>query len=464
MWFQHPGFSDNIDMTSPSSASNSSIATSPRLLAANLVNAVLLDGHSLTTSLNHLRTSRNARVAADPRELAAAQNLAYGVLREAGRLRFFLARLTQRPVQPEALTGHLLVGLHELDAGLSPAYAAVNETVSVAANRFPRARAFVNAVLRNFQRQREELVQAAGKDPEARWNFPAWWLTRLQTEYPDKWQDIVNAQNTHPPLTLRVNLRRTTFQAYCEELSAAGLEYHLPTPDPLAAALTLLTPVPVAELPGFADGRVSVQDLGAQWAAALLDVSDGMRVLDACAAPGGKTGHLLELAELDLLALDSDAHRLQRVKENLDRLGLTRKPDVKLLAEDAAKPSLWWDKTPYDRILLDAPCTASGVVRRHPDGKWLKREEDMQHLAREQARLLEALWPLLKSGGKMLYATCSLFQAENSEQIAAFLARHADARIEPLEFVDTNQRSLMPTALLPSAEMDGFFYARLLKT
>lgn len=447
-------------MTSPTPASS----TSPRLLAANLVNAVLLDGYSLTTSLTNLRASQLACTTAEPRELAAAQNLAYGVLREAGRLRFFLARLTQRPVQPVALTGHLLVGLHELDAGLSPAYAAVNETVSVAANRFPRARAFVNAVLRNFQRQREELDQAAANDAEAHWNFPAWWLARLQAEYPANWQDIVNAQNTHPPMTLRVNLRRSTLHAYCDELTAAGLDYHLPTPDPSAAALILLTPVPVAELPGFADGRVSVQDLGAQWAGTLLDVADGMRVLDACAAPGGKTGHLLELAELDLLALDSDAHRLRRVQENLDRLGLAEMPGVKLLAEDAAKPSLWWDRTPFDRILLDAPCTASGVVRRHPDGKWLKRAEDMQHLAREQARLLEALWPLLKSGGKMLYATCSLFQAENSEQITAFLARHADARIEPVEFAGPNQRSLMPTALLPSAEMDGFFYARLLKT
>jgi 16S rRNA (cytosine967-C5)-methyltransferase len=460
-------------MTSPA-ASTPSHAPSPRLLAANLVNAVLLEGLSLTTSLANLRASRglftkakaNSTADIDGRELAAAQNLAYGVLREAGRLRFFLAQLTQRPVQPDALTGHLLVGLHELDAGLSPAYAAVNETVDVAARRYPHARAFVNAVLRNFQRQRETLEQAARRNPEALWNFPNWWLQRLQTEYPSNWQDIVRQLNARPPMTLRVNLRRITRDDFCAQLTAAGIEYRLPDGDPAGAAVILKIPLPVAELPGFAAGLVSVQDLGAQWAAPLLDVAAGMRVLDACAAPGGKTGHLLETANLDLLALDSDAGRLGRVRENLDRLGLSNQPGstVRLLAEDAGNPERWWDRKPFDRILLDAPCTASGVVRRHPDGKWLKRAEDMQHLAREQAGLMEALWPLLQPGGKMLYATCSLFKAENSEQISTFLARHADARIEPVASASPGETPLMPTTLLPSEDMDGFFYARLLKT
>jgi len=445
--------------------------TSPRLLAANLVNAVLLEGVSLTASLADLRARLSSNSGFDGRDIAAAQNLAYGVLREAGRLRFFLARLTQRPLQPVELTGHLLVGLHELDAELSPAYAAVNETVSVAAQRYPFARAFVNAVLRNFQRQRETLVLAARQNPEARWNFPNWWLQRLQAEFPSNWQEIVSQLNARPPMTLRVNLRQTTRADFCAQLEAAGIEYRLPENDPGAAAVILTSPIPVSELPGFAAGQVSVQDLGAQWAAPLLDVAAGMHVLDACAAPGGKTGHLLESAELDLLALDSDASRLGRVRENLDRLGLTNLPatNIRLLAADAGKPSLWWDETPFDRILLDAPCTASGVVRRHPDGKWLKRADDMQHLADEQSRLLEALWPLLKSGGKMLYATCSLFQAENSEQISAFLTRHEDASIEPVDFAGPSKAELMsttvmPTTLMPTEDMDGFFYARLLKT
>ncbi len=435
---------------------------SPRLLAANLVNAVLLDGYSLTATLANLRAG-----SADGRELAAAQNLAYGVLREAGRLRFFLAQLTERPVLPEALLGHLLVGLHELDAELSPAYAAVNETVDVAARRFPRARAFVNAVLRNFQRKREALVQAARANPEAHWNFPTWWLQRLQAEYPAEWEDIVTTLNTRPPMTLRINRRQTTLAEYSAMLTAAGLEHR----EVGEYGLILANPVPVAELPGFralpehTAGLVSVQDLGAQWAAPLLDARAGMRVLDACAAPGGKTGHLLECAELDLVALDNDAGRLHRVQENLDRLGLSGLPgaNIRLLADDAGKPSLWWDQQPFDRILLDAPCTASGVVRRHPDGKWLKRAEDLQHLTREQARLLEALWPLLKPGGKMLYATCSLFKAENTDQVTAFLARHADARLEPVEWSGVHEGRL-EGQLLPSPNTDGFFYARLHKT
>jgi len=317
---------------------------------------------------------------------------------------------------------------------------------------------------------------AAAQNPEAHWNFPTWWLQRLQAEYPSDWEDIVTALNNRPPMTLRVNRRQITLADYRARLDAAGLA-HRTLGD---AALMLTTPVPVAELPGFADGMVSVQDLGAQWAATLLDVTSGMHqslarrfrkaaepptaplhVLDACAAPGGKTSHLLERADLDLVALDSDAGRLRRVQENLDRLGLARLPgaSIRLLAEDAGKPSLWWDKRPFDRILLDAPCTASGVVRRHPDGKWLKRAEDMQHLAREQSRLLEALWPLLKSGGKMLYATCSLFKTENTEQVAAFLARHPDARSEPIAMPGAREGQF-----IPGPDTDGFFYARLLKT
>lgn len=434
-----------------------SLPPSPRLLAANLVNAVLLNGYSLTTTLANLRLGSSA----EGRDLAAAQNLAYGVLRQAGRLRFFLAQLTQRPVQPDDLNGHLLVGLHELDAGLSPAYAAVNETVDVAARRYPHARSFVNAVLRNFQRRRAELEQAAQRNPEAHWNFPPWWLVRLQAEYPAAWEAIVTSLNTRPPMTLRVNQRRTTLADYRALLNEAGLEHR----EIGAFALLLHTPVPVAELPGFENGLVSVQDLGAQSAAPLLAVTSGMRVLDACAAPGGKTSHLLESADLDLVALDNDAGRLRRVQENLDRLGLTHLPGsrIRLLAEDAGKPSLWWDQTPFDRILLDAPCTASGVVRRHPDGKWLKRAEDMQHLAREQSRLLEALWPLLKTGGKMLYATCSLFKAENTDQVTAFLARHPDARREAVENLGAHDGQ-PGGQILPSPDTDGFFYARLHKT
>lgn len=421
--------------------------SNPRFLAADLVNAVLLDKRGLTQALVTMR----AEVNADPRVWSAAQNLAYGTLRQAGRLRFFLSRLVGRPLKPADLLGHLLVGLHELDGTDTPTYAVVNETVALAALRHPGAKSFVNAVMRNFDRRREALAREAEMSPEARWNFPEWWLDRLRGEYPRHWQAIVTAQNAHPPMTLRVNRRRADTAIALDRLAEAGCPGRQTGP----WAITLDRPIPVAELPGFSEGYVSVQDLGAQWAAPLLDAGDGMRVLDACAAPGGKTGHLLELADLDLIALDSDAGRLERVRENLDRLGLS----ARLLAADAGNPGTWWDERPFDRILLDAPCTASGVAGRHPDAKWLKRPGDMQQLCGEQSRLLEGLWPLLKPGGKMLYATCSLFGAENARQVAAFLARHPDARIEPVDPPGGREGQL-----LPDPDSDGFFYARLLKT
>jgi 16S rRNA (cytosine967-C5)-methyltransferase len=424
--------------------------SNPRFLAASLVNRVLLDKRSLTQALADGRAGAEARNL-DARAASTAQALAYGTLRQAGTLRYYLSRLVGRPLEPGDLLGPLLVGLYELDGGDSPAYAVVHETVDLAARRHPRARNFVNAVLRNFQRRQKALRADARADPEARWNFPAWWLRRLRDEYPRDWEAIVTVQNSHPPMTLRVNRRRTTPESMLASLAEAGIPARQTGP----WAVTLERPLPIAELPGFAAGLVSVQDLGAQWAAPLLDVGDGMRVLDACAAPGGKTGHLLELATLDLVALDSDAGRLDRVRQNLERLGL----GATLLAADAADPGSWRDGRAFDRILLDAPCTASGVARRHPDGKWLKRAEDMQHLGEEQTRLLDALWPLLKPGGKMVYATCSLFNMENNAQVAAFLQRHPDARRETHDPPGAREGQL-----LPGPDTDGFFYARLHKT
>lgn len=416
-----------------------------RSLAADLVAAVLQDRRSLTAALAGARN-----LGPDPRLLAAAQDLAYGVLRHYGRLRFFLDRLLSKPLSDIELTGFLLVGLFELDRTDAAAYAVVNETVAAAAQRFPKARGLVNAVLRNFQRRQEELAGLVECDAVAQWNFPKWWIKRVQADWPEHWQAILGSAAGHPPMTLRVNRRRTTAAEYQAHLAAEGIEAAQTGP----WALTLAKPVPVAALPGFAGGAVSVQDLGAQAAVALLDCADGMRVLDACAAPGGKTGHLLEAHDLDLLALDSDPGRLARVRENLDRLGLA----ARLMAADAGAPAAWWDGRPFDRILLDAPCSASGVVRRHPDGKWLKRVSDVESLTKEQDRLLEALWPCLGSGGKLLYATCSVFRQENMARVQAFLGRHPDARLDALT---------LPGAIdgqwLPDPQHDGFFYARLVK-
>lgn len=421
------------------------MAATARELAADLVNEVLLDGRSLTAALEA------ARAGGDPRRLADAQDLSYGVLRNLGRLRFFLRRLTGRPVSPAELAGPLLVALYELDGRDTPAYAAVNEAVELVGRRYPRARGFVNGVLRNFPRQRGQLVTAAAEDPEARWNFPGWWIDKLRASYPDSWQEQLAAMNDHPPMTLRVNRRRASPVQYQAMLDAAGLVWRQTG----EWALTLATPVRVTELPGFAEGLVSVQDLGAQFAAPLLQCDNGMHVLDVCAAPGGKTAHLLECHDLDLLALDIDATRLARVGDNLRRLGL----DAVVVAADAGNPARWWDGRPFDRILLDAPCTASGVARRHPDGKWLKRCEDVNELAAQQARLLDAVWPLLRQGGKLLYATCSLFPEENGGQVEAFLARHEDAGLDTISLPGSASGQLRP-----DSDHDGFFYARIVKT
>jgi len=408
--------------------------------AAHVLEAVLHHGRSLDRALEALRLEGRTR--------AAAQDLSYGVLRRYGLLDGLAKQLLQRPPNDPVTVYLLLIGLHELLQGQTPAYAAVNETVAAAP---PRLRGLVNAVLRNFQRRRDELLETARQDPVARWDHPAWWIERLQAQHPQDWQAILTAANGHPPMTLRVNRRSTSLEDYLAELRATGIEAQQ-TGD---WALTLARPLGVADLPGFAAGRVSVQDLGAQYAAPLLDCADGMRVLDACAAPGGKTGHLLELHDLDLTALDLDAGRLRRVEQNLTRLGLS----ARLLAADAGRPEAWWDGVPFDRILLDAPCTASGVARRHPDGKWLKRATDATALARRQAQMLAALWPLLRRGGTLLYATCSLFREENRDQVEAFLGHRPDARVEAIALPGGRRGQL-----LPDEHHDGFFYARLVKT
>jgi 16S rRNA (cytosine967-C5)-methyltransferase len=393
------------------------------------------------------------------------QALAFHALRWLGAAEVVRRRLAAKapPAEVDAL---LLTALALLWPPGDPPYAEhtlVDQAVAAATRRVPRSAGFVNAVLRRFGREREVVVAAALADPLARFNHPAWWLDRLRADWPELWPAIADADNVHPPMTLRVNVRRTTAAEYVAALTAEGIDAHALG----GAAIGLVSPVPVTRLPGFVAGLVSVQDANAQRAAPLLlarPLAPGARVLDACAAPGGKTAHLLELAELDLLAIDRDPSRLARVDQTLARLGLRAETRV----ADAGTPAAWWDGRRFDAILLDAPCSASGIVRRHPDVRWLRRAGDLPALAATQARLLDALWPLLAPGGRLLYVTCSVFRSEGSAQIDAFLQRAGDAALaasppSPGQLLPLPDNDETPPSPRFSGAADGFFLALLEK-
>ncbi len=404
---------------------------------------------------------------------AGVQALAFHVWRNAGRAEALRQQLAAK--RPPPMVDALLCTALALawDSAHAPydAFTLVNQTVE-AAKRHPPTRAsanFLNACLRRFLREREALIAATDSNPSAVWNYPAWWIARVQRDHPTAWQTILQMGNQQAPMSLRVNRQKTSVAAYQALLEAAGIDVKIQektavTPEYSAeSAIILGKPVPVQRLPHFADGWVSVQDVAAQIAAPLLlqNVLEApattsaapLRILDACAAPGGKTGHLLELApaHATVLALEIDEKRIPRIHDNLRRLGLT----AQVTAANAAQLATWWNGQLFDAILLDAPCTASGIVRRHPDVRWLRRESDVAQLAAMQRNILEQLWTTLRSGGRLVYCTCSVFRAEGSEQINAFLARHADAALLP-----SSGHLVAETA---HADYDGFFYALLEK-
>jgi len=406
-----------------------------------------------------------------PAQRGAIQDLAYGALRQYGRGDFLLGRLLRAPLDEPGdklnLRAMLLAALYRLEARPEDAHTTVDQAVNAAA-RIGRGqfKALANAVLRNRLRQAESLLADAAADPVASLQYPPWWIEKIRSTYPEQWQDILAVGNGHPPMTLRVNRRRgdaATYLAYLNDIGIGARQLD-------ASAILLDRPQGVDKLPGFFDGLVSVQDWGAQRAALLLDAQPGQRVLDACAAPGGKTTHILECADVELLALDTEPQRAARIDENLSRLNLR----AQVKAADCRAVDSWWDGRPFDRILADVPCSASGVVRRHPDIKWLRREVDLAGFARSQREILEALWHVLAPGGKMLYCTCSLFPQENELQVAAFVQRHADALRLPTaeagaaadqEEIEEGrgEERFLYRQLLPQAEHDGFFYALLQK-
>ena len=418
-----------------------------QLAAGQIVQQVLTDGRNLNQVLEKSLRKKSVWT---PAQRAALQDLSYGTLRFYGQLRSILALLLHKPMLDQRIYYVLLVALYQLQYSKAAHHAVVDHAVRSAQMLNVKVSGLVNAILRNFLRSRDALLEQAAQNAEGKYSYPQWWIDELNAQYGERAAAILEAGNQHPPMTLRVNQRRNTTADYLMQLTQHDLSSRLVAPD----ALQLDKPVPVDRLPGFFDGMVSIQDAGAQYAARLLDIHDGMRVLDACAAPGGKTAHILELADAEMVAVDKDTDRLQRVAENLQRLQLT----AQLVVGDAAEPDVWWDGKPFDRILADVPCSASGVVRRHPDIKWLRRSTDIAGFAAQQLDILRALWRLLAQDGKLLYATCSVFHQENEQVVASFLAQQPDARRLPAALPDNIQGQL-----LPDDQHDGFFYALLQK-
>lgn len=396
----------------------------------------------------------------DERDRAFVQALCYGVLRWLPRLRFQLSQLLDRPLRDtdRDLEYLLLCGLYQLFELRTPDHAAVDASVDSAGELGkPWAGKLINAVLRRAARERTTLIDSVRAHPAAEYAHPKWLLKKLQRAWPDDWRTIVTANNQHAPLCVRVNTGRVSVADYAARLEAAGLSGQ---PHPHAPQALLVTPAVAAEaLPGFHNGEVSVQDAAAQLAAGLLDLQPGQRVLDACAAPGGKTAHMLEVepALAEVVALDVAAERLERVRGTLQRLALT----ADLVCADAAKPLHWWHGQPFDRILLDAPCSGTGVIRRHPDIKYHRDSTSVTAAAERQRELLAAVWPLLARGGKLLYVTCSVLPEENADIIDAFTGQQSDARLLPVAG-DWGRPAGAGRQILPGdADMDGFFYACL---
>ena len=431
----------------------------PRAVAAKVVEQVIVRARYLNTALaESLAVLPRARA----HDAALIQEIAYGVLRWFHQLQAIAALFLDKPLKAQDQDVHalLLAGLYQLRHMRVARHAAVKETVAaVVALKKPWAKNLLNACLRAYLREEKRVLAAIAADQSANYSHPAWLIEEIQRYWPEDWAAILAANNERPPMVLRVNQRRLTRDQYLARLAGAGMAARaLPVTE---TAVRLDTPVSVNELPGFAQGDVSVQDAGAQLAAVLLDAQPGELVLDACAAPGGKTGHLLEhtpgLAEL--VALDSAPSRMPRIAENLTRLGLT----ATTLIGDAAQPSGWWNGRPFARMLVDVPCSATGVIRRHPDIKVRRQPEDLPKLITTQARILDGLWPLLQPGGKLLYVTCSILPVENEQRMENFLAHHLDAS-EVLLPLNAGQAKSIGRQILPGeADMDGFYYACLRK-
>jgi 16S rRNA (cytosine967-C5)-methyltransferase len=424
-----------------------------RRIAAQVLSHVLNDGQSLTATLDFALAKIESS-----QDRAFVQALCYGVCRHFHRLDFILSQLLDKPLKGNSIKALALVGLYQLIFMRVKPYAAISETVS-AAGKQSWAKGLINALLRNYLRLQDKLDAKAEKTPSAATSHPDWLIEQITQSWPEHATQIFAENNLQAPMSLRVNLSKISRDGYVQQLKLHDIAADMPTQ--CLSALTLDKPVAVELLPGFAEGWFSVQDCAAQLAAELLDVQAGDRVLDVCAAPGGKTAHILETQPdvKELVAIDIDEARMRRVGENLQRLRL----NATQLVGDAAQPHEWWDNVPFERILLDAPCSALGVIRRHPDIKLLRRPGDIAQLQALQQSLLHAIWPLLAQGGTLVYATCSILKQENEQQAALFLATHPDAVEWPISSGWGLARPVGKQIITGGLGMDGFYYARFKK-
>ena len=427
------------------------MAANVRALAAKCTYAVIDKGRSLADELPALQ----AKV--EGKDKGLLQELCYGVLRYLPELEHETRQLIQKPLVAKQRAVHflILVGIYQIKYTRIPDHAAVSETVAATKPlKHQHLKALVNGILRNFQRK--EIVEDENLPDAIKFNHPGWFIKKLQKAYPQDWQNVLVANQERPPMWLRVNQQHHSVKEYLSLLEQANIE--IDGIDEFSGAIKLMQATDVNNLPGFELGHISVQDGAAQQAALLLDCQENDNVLDCCAAPGGKTCHILELSPTikAMTAIDIEEKRLLRVKENLTRLNL----EAKVIAADASKPELWWDKQHYDRILLDAPCSGTGVIRRHPDIKWLRKSTDIEALTLLQQQILKNIWSLLKPGGTLLYVTCSILPEENCEQIQQFISENPDAELITIE----NTQQKIGWQILPNEQsMDGFYYAKLKK-
>ena len=419
-----------------------------QLLAAKIVEQVLL-GKNLDKSFQLVLSKYNN----EEENLPQIKDMTYGAIRDLGKSNFYINKLVKNKIENLCIESLLHIVLFQINHARSNDFTLVNQAVDAAKKIDHKKSSFINAVLRNFLRNKDNLQKELNENESAMYSYPKWWIEKVKKQYPQNWQEILNIGNQRPPLTLRINSKKIAIKDYSNTLNKQAIDHTLVSDE----CLIIKKPLDVNKIPGFLDGKVSVQDMGAQLAAHIIDLKNNQKVLDACSAPGGKACHMLELNKIQLTAIESDEQRALKIIDNLKRQGLI----AKVLNERINNQNGWWDKEYFDRILLDVPCSASGIVRRHVDIKWLRRLNDFQNFADNQLLLLKAAWPMLKEGGKLLYVTCSIFEEENRGVIEEF--KQGESNVLEIDIKFPSNISHIKNQVLPSDNHDGLFYALLQK-